>query len=240
MEDISLICSSVAFLDDNLDWDNALKRITDCTRIAYRSHNRFDRDLKPAEARKSDEALIKRLLFREEGDKSPRHTSTLEHAQFGVVLITSRAIANEFVRHRHTAYTQESTRYVNFDKKGAEFIIPWKHLNDDKFCEIYSASCRNAWNHYQSLLDAGYIPQDARDVLPLGLATRMAMTTNIAEWRHIFNLRCDKGAHHEAQAIANTILNTFWGYAPWAFDDLYKKFDIANAPKVRVVPKDCI
>lgn len=222
---ISLVEQSVCFLDGQTEWDSALKRICRCTRIAYRSAD-------PKNAEK-DESLIRRLLFRNDGDRSPRHTSTLEHAQFTVILHCSRAIANEFVRHRHTAFTQESTRYVNFGKKPVEFVVPSSIVGNAVAEKAYSETCEWSYIDYSKMLSNGVLPQCARDVLPLGLATTMAMTTNIAEWRSIFGLRCDGGAHPDARSIAFTILKVFNGFAPWAFSDMYDRFASDGIPLCR-------
>ena len=213
---ISLVEQSVEFLDGEREWNDALKRICRCTRIAYRAA-----DPKSAER---DENLVKRLIFRKDGDKSPRHTSTLEHAQFTVILHCSRAIANEFVRHRHTAFTQESTRYVNFGKKLPEFVIPSAIGKDEKQLRNYREQCATAYSAYEKALTDGVLPQAARDMLPLGLSTTMAMTTNIAEWRSIFGLRCEASAHPDARSLAFTILTVFNSFAPWAFSDMYDYF----------------
>lgn len=223
--EINLIPQKVTFLDNHGDWVRGLKKIAYFTRIAYRSENigktkeeKFHRD----------NALIERLLIKKDGDTSPRHTSTTEHVNFGVTLITSRGIANELVRHRHTAFTQESTRYVNFGKKSASFIIP-SYLEDEQK-NILEASYKKSFAKYLNLLESGVIPQDARDVLPLGLATVLGMSTNFAEWRSIFNLRCDKGAHPMVRSLAFTILEHFAKEAPCAFGDLYDKYKCDNIP----------
>jgi len=219
---IKLIEQSIEFLDNKDVWDRSLERICKCTRIAYRSSD-------PNSIEKN-ENLIKRLIFRGDSDKSPRHTSTLEHAQFTVILHCSRAIANEFVRHRHTAFTQESTRYVNFGKKDAEFIIPSTIIGDEDKISMYKQSCSRSFADYSIALSKGMLPQISRDMLPLGLSTTMAMTTNIAEWRSIFSLRCDSGAHPDARSIAFTILNVFNSFASWAFSDIYERFEKEKIP----------
>lgn len=220
--DIRLVRQSVTFLDGQAEWDAALKRICLCTRIAYRAADPNNEE--------RDENLIRRLVFRKDGDASPRHTSTLEHAQFTVILKCSRAIANEFVRHRHTAFTQESTRYVNFDRKPAEFVVPSTIVGEKSMVDAYSEHCRYAYTAYRNAMLGDLLPQVARDILPLGLATTMAMTTNIAEWRSIFNLRCDATAHPDARSIAFTILMTFNEFAPWAFEDIYDRFKDCGIP----------
>ena len=45
-----------------------------------------------------------------------KHQSILEHASITVDFIFDRGISHELVRHRHTAFSQESTRYCNYTK----------------------------------------------------------------------------------------------------------------------------
>jgi len=233
MAEIAVVPQRIELLDTKDDWDRGLERICRCTRIAYRSDNMGKTD---EERRNRNEALIRRMVFRKDGDLSPRHTSTLEHAVFGIVLHCSRAIANEFVRHRHTAFTQESTRYVNFGNKTPSFVMPSYDMTEEQLKD-YADSCRTAYESYEKQLADGILPQIARDTLPLGLETTMAMTTNIAEWRKIFDLRCDKGAHPMARQIALTLLDKFNEYAPWGFSDLYERFkdDIKSVPHCEII-----
>jgi thymidylate synthase (FAD) len=45
-----------------------------------------------------------------------KHQSILEHSSITVDFIFDRGIGHELVRHRHTAFSQESTRYCNYSK----------------------------------------------------------------------------------------------------------------------------
>ena len=57
------------------------------------------------------------------------HHSVIEHANATVRFITNRGVTHELVRHRLAAYSQESTRYVNYGGKEIEFIKPvWQNL----------------------------------------------------------------------------------------------------------------
>lgn len=235
LQNVGLVEQSVEFLDTKEDWERGFKRIMRCTRVAYRSNNIGKTE---EERRKRDEALVKSMIVRENGSEDkPRHTSTMEHAVFGVIIKCSRAIANELVRHRHTAYTQESTRYVNFGKKKAEFILSPSVRHADSHSDSCESECyvSSYMNYLRLVNNDGLLPQFARDVLPLGLATTLAMTTNITEWRRIFELRCDNGAHPDARSIAWTILTVFNKNAPWAFNDIYEKFKNENIPLSKII-----
>ena len=52
--------------------------------------------------------------------------SFIEHVSLSADLVVDRGITHEIVRHRIAAYTQESTRFVNYGKKGGEIkcVLP--------------------------------------------------------------------------------------------------------------------
>lgn len=66
------------------------------------------------------------------------HESVLEHVSMSANIRTDRAIANELTRHRLCAFTQESTRYVDYKGDGIEVIRPHE-LRDDKTKADYMA-----------------------------------------------------------------------------------------------------
>lgn len=71
----------------------------------------------------------------------------------------------------------------------------------------YFQSCKNSFDNYRFLVNAGLHRQDARGVLPLDTATKCIYTYSINEWKHIIKLRTDNAAHPNAQIIANMIKN---------------------------------
>ena len=145
------------------------------------------------------------------------HESVLEHISITVRFITDRAIANELVRHRIAAYSQESTRYCNYKDK-IEFIYP-KNVSD-KQLQLIMEACACAATTYQTLIADGATPEVARDVLPLCTKTELIATYNLREWRHILRLRTDKAAHPKMRELMQTLLQFFQGLVPIIFDDI--------------------
>ena len=145
------------------------------------------------------------------------HESVLEHISITVRFITDRAIANELVRHRIAAYSQESTRYCNYKDK-IEFIYP-KNVSD-KQLQLIMEACACAATTYQTLIADGAAPEIARDVLPLCTKTELIATYNLREWRHILRLRTDKAAHPKMRELMQTLLQFFQGLVPIIFDDI--------------------
>lgn len=63
-------------------------------------------------------------------------------------------------------------------------------------------------------------PEEARWMLPLGLATKIVVTANYREWRHIFKLRCEKHAHPEMRRIMCSLWLVLNFKIPVVFDDI--------------------
>lgn len=137
------------------------------------------------------------------------------HKYFTIRFITDRGVSHELVRHRNS-FAQESTRYVNYDKRGMEFVLPCEFKEWPVEVKLrYLSSIRNCAEDYKALIRAGIKPQMARSVLPNSLKTEIVMTCNIARWLHFFDLRL-KGTtgspHPDMKVIANMAERVFTEY----------------------------
>lgn len=105
--------------------------------------------------------------------------------------------------------------YCNYskDKFGNEitFIAPcWCLINKNGNTEreFYHA-LQNAEDYYFKMLELGWKPQQARNVLPLATKCDMIMTGFVSDWEHFFELRCDTAAHPQARELAVPLQNWF-------------------------------
>ena len=55
---------------------------------------------------------------------------------------------------------------------------------------------------YFELIEKGWKPEQARNILPNSLKTELMMTGFVTDWKHFFELRTDKAAHPQAQDLA--------------------------------------
>lgn len=62
---------------------------------------------------------------------------------------------------------------------------------------------------YNVLINKGYKPQQARQILPNALKTELIMTGFASDWEHFFELRDDKRAHPDAQKLAKPLHEEF-------------------------------
>lgn len=152
------------------------------------------------------------------------------HELFTVLFTTDRGITHELVRMREASFAQESTRYCNYsnDKFGSEITVikpcfeAWAN-NESKLYAIWEKACLAAEKAYFELLEAGATPQEARDVLPTSVKSDIAVTANLTEWRHIFELRvCDTtgAAHPQMHEIMCPLFIEARSKYDFAFGDL--------------------
>lgn len=117
-----------------------------------------------------------------------KHYSVLEHVSITFELTTSRAIANQIVRHRMAAYCQESMRYVKLNSKdgGIPVIKPFSYDEWQPIAQCqWECTMEDCETSYTRLLKYGVKPEEARGVLPLDTATVLVATWNLRELFHI-------------------------------------------------------
>lgn len=78
----------------------------------------------------------------------------------------------------------------------------------------------NSEKSYDTLVERGWSPQEARSVLPNSLKTEIIVTGNLREWRHFFKLRTAKSAHPQMQEVANMALEMLREQIPVVFEDI--------------------
>lgn len=168
------------------------------------------------------------------------HESVIEHSAITVEFDTDRACSMEMIRHRVAAYSQESTRYVNYSKKDIQYVEPIEFTDrvDDTgynmLYDIWQTECEQNAKAYNQLLNAGAQPQEARAVLNNSLRTTIVATYNLREWRHVFKLRCAKEAHAHIKEIMIPLLLDFQKRFPGMFDDINYDYSFYQLYKDRL------
>jgi len=154
------------------------------------------------------------------------HESVLEHASatFEITGI-SRACSHQLVRHRLASFSQESQRYVDMSSQVDYVLPPSVSCNRVAYARMVQALavCQET---YKELRDLGIPKEDARFILPNATPTRLVMTANFRQWRHIISLRCAKQSQWEIQAVCLLILCALCDIAPSVFQDLADMFDM--------------
>ena len=182
-----------------------LARLERAGRVCYRSESKAE----PGSAGRFVRSLIAR-----------GHLSVIEHENLSLRLVCDRGVSHELVRHRLAAYSQESTRYVNYGRAGLVVIRPLFFEEGSAKYGLWLRAMEAAEAAYLALTAAGATAQEARTVLPHSLKTEMVMTANLREWRHILTLRCASAAHPQMREIMKMVLRGFRELWPEIFGDL--------------------
>lgn len=187
------------------DLREMLRRIERAGRTCYKSEGCITED--------SAEKFVRKLL-------DSKHESVIEHESATVRVICDRGVSHEIVRHRIASYSQESTRYVNYGKRGMTVIRPCFLTPDNEAYFAWLNAMSAAEQHYNVMLSLGCTPQEARSVLPNSLKTEIVVTYNMRQWRHFFRMRCAKAAHPQMREIAVPMLAEFKRRFAPLFDDV--------------------
>jgi thymidylate synthase (FAD) len=133
-----------------------------------------------------------------------------------VRFITDQGILREFTRHRSMSFAVESTRYCNYSKERfnneVTFIYPcWLPEGDlsVEAEECFKYALQKAEQSYFHLLQEGWKPQQARNVLPLATKCEIIMTGFVDDWKHFFFLRDAAPAHPQARELAEPLHKEF-------------------------------
>lgn len=215
---------------------NPMKRIEWCARISHRAEE--------AQTEDSWKRFLKAVVL-DHGD-----WSVVEHISVSVDALVDRGITHEWVRHRLFSFTQESTRFVNYEKKmPPSFIYPkpevecahcldgsrsfehagrWVHNPVEYGGELLRCAYDPTWLacirecelSYQKLIKDGWRPQEARSIFPNALASRIVTTGNLRNWRHFFIMRTTAEAHPQMRQVTIPLLAEFQTTFPILFDDI--------------------
>jgi len=161
------------------------------------------------------------------------HESVIEHSMVTIRFVCDRGVSHEIVRHRLASYSQESTRYCDYNRGHVTFIIPpWVKIEPGEYTlhpdhykkatteDLWLAAMRRSELAYQQLRLAGWRPEQARSVLPNSLKTELVVTMNFRELRHFFKLRTAAAAHPQMRELTIPLLEMMKARVEVIFDDI--------------------
>lgn len=155
--------------------------------------------------------LIKYLL-------KHRHFSPFEMASMTLEINTSRAISPQILRHRSFSFQEFSLRYATSHLLSETVPLPHLRRQDTKNRQSshddipsgvvadlgldIEALYKHSKLVYDGLLDAGIAKECAREVLPMGVPSRLFMAGTLRSWITYIALREKNGTQLEHQKIA--------------------------------------
>lgn len=150
------------------------------------------------------------------------HESVIEHVQLSFDVVLDNGILREWTRHRIASYSVESTRYCDYGKRGMKFVEPLEFTSEDCIgrMHVWKDSCEMVEGAYNSLLNMGAQPQDAREVLNFSVGCEMRFSANLRSLRNLLRLRCAKEAHLHMRQLCIPMLLYLRIMVPIVFDDI--------------------
>lgn len=190
-----------------------LKKVEWAGRISHRSED--------AQTDTSWDRFIRAVVL-QHGD-----WSIVEHASVTVDFYVDRGVTHELVRHRLFAFTQESTRFVNYEKKmPPSFVRPstqtgaLEDLAQEGASKAWTEAIEQCEESYAALIRYGISPQIARSVFPNALASRIIITGNLRNWRHFLLMRTTREAHPQMRQVTIPLLAEFKARIPILYEDI--------------------
>ena len=151
-----------------------------------------------------------------------RHWSPFEMVDMCVEITTSRAIAQQILRHCSFSFQEFSQRYseatefepIQLRKAGAtnrqsslEVFDPFE--GSIKASQLIEQHVQVSNDLYNALLGAGVAKECARFVLPLNTQTKLYMKGSVRSWVHYLQVRLDEHTQLEHREVAEAIRPIF-------------------------------
>lgn len=150
-----------------------------------------------------------------------KHWSIFEMASMCIEITTSRAIAQQILRHRSFHFQEFSQRYApvtdmeiyparSQDNKNRQNSID--NMTDE--CKAWFESVQRevqnlSYAYYTEALERGVAKEQARFLLPLSTTTKLYMHGTVRDWIHYIQLRTANGTQKEHMDIALEIQKIF-------------------------------
>lgn len=148
-----------------------------------------------------------------------QHLSPFEHADFTFSIGgVSRALSHQLVRHRIASYSQESQRYVEYQKLAVlPFVTPPSISGNPAAVKHFETAMNAMLQAYRDLREAGIPGEDARYVFPNALETKLVFTMNARALFNFFEQRLCRKAQWEIRHLGELMLARCRPVAPRIF-----------------------
>ena len=151
------------------------------------------------------------------------HGRVLEYVDVEMLISgTSARCIREYYTHIGGSPTrlQESTRYV--DCSNFDYFIPFDLTGKQR--DIYESCMKDIKKMYTELLDSGVSKEDAANILPLGMYTKIVDKRNLRNLINLMNQRLCSRAYSEIRELAKDIRAELYNYSDewkWIAENLF-------------------
>ena len=142
-----------------------------------------------------------------------KHISPFGHAFASFHVKAPVFVARQLVKHKFLRWNEVSKRYV--DDTPELYEPEWRSRSADKKqgsggpVEIsldsemlFHATCRNALTAYESMINEGISPEQARSILPQNMMTEWYWSGSLDAFADMCRLRCKEDTQAETQEVA--------------------------------------
>lgn len=152
------------------------------------------------------------------------HWSPFETGSVKFEIETSRAIAQQLLRHRSFSFQEFSQRYAKVEEMEPIELRYQTDKNRQSSSDICNDSELNtlidiriiqSQSLYDLLIKKGIAKECARMILPLATQTTLIMHGTLRSWIHFLDQRCDDHAQKEIRLIAEEIKSQLSKICPW-------------------------
>lgn len=161
------------------------------------------------------------------------HESVFEHLTYTFKIKNiSRALLQELARHRHISLSVMSTRYalkkeLSNNNTSLTFKLPNFSANNQQQVEAYNNLLNVLTKAEEAVInavDAGIKNDVLKYFIPESLVTKLVLTVNCRELRHIFNLRLSNRALEEFRHLCLNIYNVIPDDHKFLYSDIINNY----------------
>lgn len=153
------------------------------------------------------------------------HTRTAEYPEVYCIVegYSARCIRELYTHIIGTTRLQSSTRYVDAKNMDVEQDFYYPFASNPEASEVYKEGLTSIMQTYEKLEELGYPKEDAANILPLGMNTKIVWKINLRALMHFMNMRLCSRAYKEIRQLSNELkaelrkLSTEW---EWICDNL--------------------
>ena len=151
------------------------------------------------------------------------HTRTAEYPDVFCIIegYSARCIRELYTHIIGTTRLQSSTRYV--DAKAMDIENEFYNPFIGDAADVYREGLSDIMQTYQKLEELGYPKEDAANILPLGMDTKIVWKINLRALMHFMNLRLCSRAYKEIRALSMELKEKLRQLSPeweWICDNL--------------------
>lgn len=130
------------------------------------------------------------------------HGRVMEYADVTLVIdgYSARVMRELYTHVIGTTKVQASTRYIAYDN--FDYYVPDSVYENEE----YHKAMRNILDSYQSLLDSGIKKEDAANLLPLGMTSKVVLKINYRALLHMAEVRMCERAYVEFRELMSDMI----------------------------------